>query len=239
MYISMIKHIRYSLCLIFTMMNMGNIIAQEYSVRPITLSTPNRVQKDLFAFISIGLPTKIGAYTAINRYDKNLYSNCFNIGAKTDFYFQKLKSIRVGPSLSYKNNHFSYQKGFFQSSGIQSHWLTADLNLSVWYMNVGVASDIFLSSKTTSPDHYSYVGIYSDCFNRASLYSYLGFNIRFTRFQIEGRMCFSHIPQLNPDKISQANLVSTTVDGLFYNIGISYRLFTTGKVHSAPSLFQY
>ena len=94
-----------------------------------------------------------------------------------------------------------------------------------------------LLTKIKNNDHFSYEGLYSDCFNHISFCYYVGFNVRFTRLKLEARIGSYLVPQFSPEKISYHNMTKTHVDGSYFEIRVYYRIFTTGKVHSSPYMF--
>ena len=222
------------------MFNSFNMMAQENNVRPISQTVLNPLQADLFLYASWGTSKNGNLWTATNNVrnkDMDVYGTYLDAGFEVELFKQKLNAIRLGASLGYKYEVYAYNKSLSNNSGVYSHWLTADLDFNISYFNVGVKSDIFLSSNIKNNDHFSYEGLYSDCFNRMSLCYYVGANIRFTRLKLEARIGSFLKPQFSPEKISYHNMNKTYVNGLYFEIRAFYRIFTTGKVHSAPYLF--
>lgn len=154
---------------------------------------------------------------------------------ETEFYKTKQDKLRLGGYFGYKYEVYGYNKGFSDNSGVYSHWLSADMNVSYANFGAGIRSDIFLTSKIKNNDHFTYEGLYSECFNPITLCFYGSLNLRFTNFKLEARLGSYLIPQFNPDKISYYNLKATHVEGLYFELKLHYRIFTTGKVHKAPS----
>jgi hypothetical protein len=214
--------------------------AQEKVVPPLSQTVLNPLQTDLFVSVSGGTIKNGNLWTATNNTrnkDKDVYGTFLDLGLNAEFYKQKLDGIRLGISLGYKYEVYAYDKSLSGNSGVYSNWLTADLDICFSYLNAGIKSDIFLSSKIKNNDHYSYEGLYSDCFNRMSFCYYVGANIRFTRLKLEARIGSYLKPQFSPEKISYHNMEKTHVNGDYFEIRAYYRIFTTGKVHNSPYLF--
>lgn len=215
-----------------------HLSAQDNAISPLSQTVLNPLQAELFVYASGGTVRNGNLWTATNYLkDKDVYGTYLDIGLKAELYKQKLIGIRLGASLGYKYEVYDYDKSLFGNSGVYSHWLTADLDFNLSYFNVGIKSDIFLSSKIKNNDHYSHEGLYSDCFNRMSLCYYVGLNIRFTRLKFEVRVGSYLKPQFSPEKISYHNMTKTHVEGLYLEIRAYYRIFTTGKVYNSPYLF--
>ena len=193
---------------------------------------------DIFVYAAGGTSKNGNLWTATNYInDKDVYGTFVDLGLKAEFYKQKLNGIRLGTSFGYKYQVYAYDKSLSGNSGVYSHWLTADLDFCLSYFNAGFKSDIFLSSKIKNNDHFSYEGLYSDCFNHISFCYYVGLNVRFTRLKLEARIGSYLVPQFSPEKISYHNMTKTHVDGSYFEIRVYYRIFTTGKVHSSPYMF--
>lgn len=239
MFIIMIK-IAFPIALIWMFLTPCNMMAQENNVCPLTQTVPNPLQAEIFLYVSWGTSKNGNLWTAtnnVNNKDIDVYGTYFDAGLEAELFKQKLNTIRLGASLGYKYEVYAYNKSLFNNSGVYSHWLSADLDFNFCYLNVGVKSDIFLTSKIKNNDHFSYEGLYNDCFNRMSLCYYVGLNIRSTCLKFEARMGLYLEPQFSPEKISYHNMNKTHVDGLYLEIRAFYRIFTTGKVHSAPYMF--
>lgn len=223
---------------IWLAMGAHKLLAQESVVTPLSQSTLNPLQADIFVYAAGGTSKNGNLWTATNYInDKDVYGTFVDLGLKAEFYKQKLNGIRLGTSFGYKYQVYAYDKSLSGNSGVYSHWLTADLDFCLSYFNAGFKSDIFLSSKIKNNDHFSYEGLYSDCFNHISFCYYVGFNVRFTRLKLEARIGSYLVPQFSPEKISYHNMTKTHVDGSYFEIRVYYRIFTTGKVHSSPYMF--
>ncbi len=223
---------------IWLAMGAHKLSAQESVVTPLSQSTLNPLQADIFVYAAGGTSKNGNLWTATNYInDKDVYGTFVDLGLKAELYKQKLNGIRLGTSFGYKYQVYAYDKSLSGNSGVYSHWLTADLDFCLSYFNAGFKSDIFLSSKIKNNDHFSYEGLYSDCFNHISFCYYVGLNVRFTRLKLEARIGSYLVPQFSPEKISYHNMTKTHVDGSYFEIRVYYRIFTTGKVHSSPYMF--
>ena len=235
------KHTRCLFCLFFLYFLLGgiNIMAQSEIVKPLSESTLNPIQADVFIYGS-GASHKYGSLsTAVNNYSNNnydVYETHFDLGIKTEFFKQKMPGLRLGVSLGYKYMVYAYDRNIFNKYGVHSHWLSPCLDFSCSFFIIGFKSDIYLYSHIKNSDNHSYEGLYNDCFNIISLIYYVGLNIRFTRFKIEAKMGGFLKPQLNPQRLSYHSMNKTRVDGFYFEMGLYYRIFTTGKVHNAPNL---
>jgi len=220
-------------------MGIGNLMAQEKEVKTLCKSSLNPIQSDIFVCLSGGRSKHGNLWTAnnnINNEDYQMNGTFFDVGIGAEIYKTKQDKLRLGGLVGYKYEVYGYDKNLFNNSGIYSHWLTADLNLAYSNFGAGIKSDIFLDSKIKNNDHFTYEGLYSKCFNQTTFCYYCSFNLRFTNFKFEARVGSYLKPQFNPDKISYHNLNKTHVDGLYWELKLYYRIFTSGKVYKSPSL---
>lgn len=215
----------------------GNVLAQESHIKPFSQSFINPVQAEVFAYLSGGNNSLSNLWTAnnnINTSDFNLLGTRLESGIGAELYKSKFKLLHIGGYLGYKNIMYSYEKDSFNNSGLYSHWLAMDLNVGLSYLGFGVKSDVFLGSKIKNDNHFSYEGLYPDCFNPIALSLYISIYYRFTRLKCEVRFGMNLTPELDPMKLSYYNMSKTYVDGEYLEFKLSYRIFTSGKVHDAP-----
>ena len=161
---------------------------------------------------------------------RRLYDTFADMGVEGEIYKNPL--LRLNTSLGYKYERYAYDSGFSSNEGVYSHWLSASVGLNYWFFCSGLLTDIYLGSHIKNKDHFSYEGLYGDCFNRASLGYYFGGNLAFTRLKIEARIGGYLKPQLNPNRIAHYNLHNSSVSGLYWEVKLSYRLFTSGKYYN-------
>lgn len=226
------------LIMTFIIIGLVNLMAQEIQVKPLCKSVLNPLQSDIFIYLAGGKTKHGNLWTANNNVSNSnydVYGTYMDVGIGTEFYKTKLDKLRLGGYLGYKYEVYGYNKGFSDNSGVYSHWLSTDMNVFYANFGAGIRSDIFLTSKIKNNDHFTYEGLYSKCFNPITLCFYGSLNLRFTNFKLEARFGSYLIPQFNPDKISYYNLKATHVEGLYFELKLHYRIFTTGKVYKAPS----
>lgn len=198
-------------------------------VQTLQLTKLRPVLFDVWIYGAGSYKTHSNLWTANNRssMSEHLYDSFADIGVEADIYKNPL--LRLNASAGYKYERYAYDSGLSSSEGVYSHWLSTGLGMSWWYLNAGLLSDIYLGSRIKNNDNFSYEGLYSECFNRASFGYYVGANMSFNRIRVEARIGSYLKPQLNPDKIAQYNLHKTHVNGLYWEVKVAYRLFTSGK----------
>lgn len=207
------------------------------AVQPLSMTKLRPVLFDIYLFGAGSYNSNKNLWTANNNsYSKRVYGTFVNAGVEAEAY--KGNMMRLGGALGYKYQRYAYDAGLSANDGVFSHWLTADLNLNYWYFCAGLLSDIYLNSYTKSKDHFSYEGLNSDCFNKASLAWYVGANMRFTRVKAEIRIGSFIKPQLNAEKIAHYNMHKSMVSSLFWEAKLSYRIFTSGKHYQSGGIFE-
>ena len=215
----------------------GQDTTETPAVQVLTQSKLRPVLCDVYLFGAGSYNSHPNLWTANNGSGgNNVYETFLNAGLEAEVY--RTPTLRFGGALGYKYQRYAYDAGLSGSEGVYSHWLTADLNVNYLFMCAGLLSDIYLNSYTKNNDHFSYEGLHGDCFNKASMACYFGFNTRFTRIKAEARIGFYVKPQLNPDKIAHYNLHKSDVRGLYWELKLSYRLFTSGKHYQGDGLFE-
>ena len=161
---------------------------------------------------------------------RHLYDTFADIGVEGEIY--KNPQLRLNTSLGYKYERYANDSGLSSNEGVYSHWLSASVGLNYWLFTSGLLTDIYLGSHIKNKDHFSYEGLYGGCFNHASLGYYFGGNLVFTRVKVEARIGGYLKPQLNPNKIAHYNLQKSKVSGFYWEVKLSYRLFTSGKYYN-------
>ena len=221
-------------CMFSTIENMQ---AQEIQVEPIHRTSVNPIQYELFVYLSGNKMDRGNLWTANNGTytdDLDLYGTKLETGIGAEFFKTDLNQLRLGSFLGYKRSVYSYERDSFNNSGVYSHFLTMDLNVGLSYFGLGAKTDLFLNSRINNHDHFSYEGLYSDCFNSMNLSLYASLFIRFSKFKLEAKFGSYVIPELNPKKISYHNITKTYVEGLYIEVKLLFRIFTSGKVYEAP-----
>lgn len=168
--------------------------------------------------------------SGINKYTYGKYSD---IGAGVEIY-RDSGWLQVSGSLGYKYQNYGYDKKFISDSGIDSHWLSTEIKAEVSYLGTGLKSDIFLHSNTRSTNNFDHNGIYPDCFNHMTLCWFFAMQVQFTRLKVEARWGTYIVPHINPSKIAYYNLSTTHIDGWYFEVKLSFRIFTTGSPFNAP-----
>lgn len=202
-------------------------------MQPIRKTKPSLMQTELFVFGSWSYADESGIRTANN--SGYLYGSFYSAGINAGFFDTKLPVLQYNAAVGYMYQNYFYKGRNIANAGIDSHWLTAELNASYWLwmtgLCAGLKSDIMLSSTIRNNDHFTHEGLYADCFNKASLCLYAGVVIRLSSFKIEARYGGYLIPHFNPERVSYYNLVKATSASYYLEIRASYRIFTTGQVY--------
>ena len=204
-----------------------------------TSAVPKLIQTDLFLYASGGSTSNAKDLTAISVNSlgsAEVYNSFLDIGAQGEWYFDKSKSLRLCGSLGYKCNAYSFDRIPFNSSSVYSSWLSPELKLEFSYLGAGIKSDVFLGSRIRNNDDFLFEGIYPSCFNKCSFCWFGQYHIRLTNFKIELKVGAYIVPQLNLMNIVYYNMTNPSVDPFFLEIRLFYRIFTSGKVHNAPTL---
>ena len=233
----------YILLLLFLLL--GDIVWAQKSdsevVKPLRMSQRHPILFDLYIYGSGSYKSHNNLWTATNNLNtskgnnnKKVYETLANLGIEIEAH--KGSILWLGASMGYKYGRYAYNSGFSFNEGVQSHWfntsISANCHLLGLNFGIGVVSDIFLGSRIKNNDYFSYEGLNSKCFNHASLGLYFGASVKLNRLKIEGRFGNYFKPQLNPNKIAYYNQHNTHVEGLYWEVKASYRIFTSGKQYS-------
>ena len=203
------------------------VSAQDSIVNPLSKSEKKTIHTDVSLYVA-GSRRNHDIRASYNTEYPN-YGNNFEIGA--EFGFGKDKSrIKLYGLLGYRVETFSFDKRF-------SHFISADIKTEFVLIGAGLKSDIFLFSRAKDPGGLVYLGYNSDCFNRMSLCAYFSCTIPFSRLKLEGRIGGYFVPHINPNKIS--NVYISNLDRLYFEIRLSYRIFTTGNVQRGQHFFNF
>lgn len=175
-------------------------------------------------------------WTASNTHygNNDTFGKYSDIGAGVEAYRDN-GWFQFSGTIGYKYQNYNYDKKLFSHSGIDSHWLSTDIKTEIAYFGAGLKSDIFLRSIIRNNNNFDYNGIYPDCFNNMTLCWYGAMHVRFTRLKAEVRIGSYIVPHLNAAKISYYNLIPTHIDRLYFEIRMSFRIFTTGSPFSSSS----
>lgn len=206
-------------------------------VKPLKEATLRPLLVDVWLYGAGSYKSHSNLWTANNYSSESnhLYDTFTDIGVEADFHRGGL--LRFGGSMGYKFERYAYDPGLFSSEGVFSHWLSTSLNVNYWFFGGGLLADIYLGSRIKNSDNFSYEGLYGDCFNRFSYGCYGSYFVMFMRIKVEGRMGYYFKTQFNQDKIAHYNLHKSYVNGLFWEVKLSYRLFTSGRHYNISYMF--
>lgn len=160
------------------------------------------------------------------------YINFIELGAGVDLY--KDRGFLLEGNIGYSYGSLAYSRELFPSSNVRTHWITFDANISHTYVldgmfYGGIKSSVFLGSSINNSDSYSFEGFYDDCFNRATFIPYFGFRLRFQYIKFDARIGGQVVPYLNANKIAYHNMHKTHINGLYFEIRLGVRLFSTSN----------
>ncbi len=221
--------------ILFLVIIEGRLNAQNVEILPVNPSILSLMQTDVSVYASGGRVDQFLFRTA-NDNLKNLYCRSIGTGMSAEIYPSIANSLRVGCSIGYKNAKYASKKDLLTNAGVASHWVSTNIYAKCSYIGIGLESDAFLHSSIVSNNAYSYEGIYPNCFNKATLSLYANFNLSFTKISLEFRGVFDFVPPISPDKVSYHNLRRTSVQGIYWEMRLIYRIFTTGDVTDAVTI---
>ena len=219
--------------------------SQDAIVQPLERSTASGTVTELYGYISGGPSFSSSLKTANNNGytsgtdKKRLNGGHIDFGAAMTLSNTAHKWFRFNAALGYKYQIYSFQNFFVANSGVYSHWLTMDLcpAFGWWGFSffglgamIGLKTDIHLASTMRNTDHFSYEGLYKDCFNPADLCIYGGLVYQVYSFKLA--ICYGGylIPETNAMKLAYYNLTSSSSNSFYLEIKFYYRIFSTGKI---------
>lgn len=178
-------------------------------------------------------------WTAINNglHRKDGEEWYIDVGATLETSWSNVNGLHLCSSVGYKRVKYNYVDEVIWNNGVVSDWLSLEVNCDYYIFCVGVKSDVLLNSTMTNHNEFSYVGFYPNSFNKITFCPFAGMQFRFTKFKIEGRMGYYVAPYLNIKKIALHNFYTTHYDGLYWEVRLSARIFTSGTKIMSRSLF--
>lgn len=204
-------------------------------VGDIQQSTIKRWRTDVYAFGTWSSKENRNLWTANNNTGKDkldCYLSFIELGVGVDLY--KDRGFLLEGNLGYSYGSLAYVRNLFPPSNVKTHWVTFDANIShtllldgMFYG--GIKSSVLIGSSINNSDNYSFEGFYDDCFNRATFIPYFGFRIRFQYIKFDARIGGQVIPYLNANKIAYHNTHKTYVDGVYLEIRLGIKLFSTSN----------
>lgn len=195
----------------------------------------NDFQYDFFANASRGY-NKAMTLIVINNnlYNKGYYSysSNYNIGLNG---FVNIGGV-VGASfgLGYTHERIAEDKGLFGNNGVNANWLNTDIGVTLFWFSAGMCFDVFLGSQVINKDNFYYEGVNENCFNRISSNIYISMLTRLTKLKFEGRLGFYLSPHIDSNKIAYYNMLTSYVAPTYFEIRVSYRIYTTGDRKKSP-----
>lgn len=221
----------YLLLIIANVFVSRNIIAQEvYSpIKPIKSSKSAMFTYNTLIYAGGSIMDLGSIYTSTNNSDnfKRIYSSYINVGVYNELWYDK---YRLCLSAGFMSERLSTNMFYSENGGVYLKWISADFNIVRDCVMLGVSTDLLLDCYSKSTDDFTYVGYNTECFNNASFYWYFGAMFRLYVFRIEGRLGSYLIPHIDINKLAYYNSTKTSVDELYFEIRVAYRIFTTGKI---------
>lgn len=204
-------------------------------VNPCSPTSVNKWRTNLYLYGTWSSNKYGNLWTANNNTGKeqrNSHYNLAELGLGVDFY--KDRGFFFEGNLGYSYGSLSYTRRLFPTSDVKTHWITMDANISHTFLldgmfYGGVKSNIFVGSSTNNTDYYTLEGFYDDCFNRATVIPYFGVRLRFQFIKLDFRIGGQAIPYLNANKIAFHNMYKTHVEGLYYELRLAIKLFSTSN----------
>lgn len=230
------KHL---LAIVLTVLTSTSVFAQnigsDIHVGDIQQAKLKQWRTDVYAFGTWSSNKNGTLWTANNNTGKDksdCYLSFIELGVGGDFY--KDRGFLLEGNVGYSYGSLAYTRDLFPSSNVKTHWVTFDANLShtllldgMFYG--GVKSSVFMGSSINNTDNYSFEGFYDDCFNRATFIPYFGFRLRFQYIKFDARIGGQVVPYLNANKIAYHNMHKTHVSGLYFEIRLGVKLFSTSN----------
>ncbi len=221
--------------LLFFLMCAMSLQAQTDVVKPLKETKLRTVNYSLALYAGGGMMNcgelwKMGytseGMTLVKGSPGKMYGSYLDVGLEGEV--SKYSWASLNGNIGYRHNRYGYDHGFFDRTGMISHFLATDLNVAVMDMFVvGMKSDIFLGSHTQTSGNVAYEGLNDKCFNPLSLAWYVGLSYKVNAWKL--RLCYGlHIKhQLNVDKLAYYNMEKAELKAEFFELRLSYRLFTS------------
>ena len=177
-----------------------------------------------------------------------LYDAMLNIGVNVDLDIYTLKSKRQAFvsdgfskmfqsrffmlcarfGLSYKYDKLAYKYDKFKPYGVQLHSLSMDMSLGFLSARLGMNADFLLKTVLKNNRGLDYVDFRADCFNKMTLRGYIGIFGALPFVEMELRIGTYLIPLINPDIYAYYNMDGISFDGLYFEVRLAFRLFSSG-----------
>lgn len=230
---------RFVVLFLLSVFTTSKVMAQKnkttIEVQPITESSIKKWRTNVYTFGSWSSIKHGSLWTANNNTgegNSDCYFSLAELGISTDIY--KDRGLFIEGNLGYSYGSLAYSRSLFSSSNVSTHWITLDANLShtllldgLFYG--GVKSSLFLNCTVNNTDDYSFEGFYDDCFNRVTFTPYSGFRLRFQYVKFDVRIGGHIVHYFNVNKIAYHNMHKTYLDGMYFEVRLGVRLFSTSN----------
>ncbi|MBO4573918.1 MAG: hypothetical protein J5708_01150 [Bacteroidales bacterium] len=215
------KTIAIFICLMFMIVLCGSVSCAQNNdavVRPLKVSQAKIYTKNILVYVS-GMSFD-GAWVPDL---KSLYISSITGGLKGELC---VKKTRMSASLGYIYERMANNKYFADHYGFYSSWINFDFNIEFSIYSIGVSADCLLSYH----NNYS-SGDYLQDYNKVALKSYLGFNLRLLKAKFEVHAGYYFIPHVDFDIIKETYKHVKKPSGLYIEVMLSFRVFSTGNVY--------
>ena len=134
----------------------------------------------------------------------NLYTTRFSAGLSLHNWVDSKPFFDFGLNMAYQYKKNATEYGLPQS-GIDSHWIRSEFYFTFIFFVIGFGIDFFLDATINNPDHFTYNGLYKDCFNSVIPSFFLGFSIPMPFVRMEFRINGNIIPSFNVRNVTWHN----------------------------------
>ncbi|MBP5548836.1 MAG: hypothetical protein J6X58_08115 [Bacteroidales bacterium] len=155
------------------------------------------------------------------------YITILDIGLAKAEYNDKIMQLTY--CLGYKYYNIALKQDLGTGMGVNTHWLSLEVNFDMFF-NIGLRADFLLFCNTRTSNSWSYESIHKGCFNESSYGIYFGMKFFLPNIIIEPRFGSSFKPMINIDKYHYYNGTKYAKYEIYFELRMSVRLFTTGKI---------
>lgn len=223
-------------------MTISNVIWAQTSkllIQPLTKSQLKYNTFDVYVYGAASYQDRANLWTATNnvlsaRKGEEWY---VDVGATIETSWSHVKGLHLCSSIGYKRVKYNYIDEDIWENGVVSNWLSVDVNCDYTMFGLGIKSDVLLNTKIINQDDFSYIGLNASCFNKITFCPYASFILPLTKLKIEGRIGYYIAPYFNVRKIALNNFYTTHYDGLYWEVRIATRLFTSGTQIKSTGIF--
>lgn len=234
------NRMKYKMIFLLVLLPLHILLAQDevVSVKTMRKTTYSPLNIDLYAFCRFSFSEQKVNTSIINsetKIDKKVHQQFLNVGCELDFYRAIRHHFIVG--VGYKFSHLDFNSSPFVSTGVRTHWLTLDTKYRFLIYEAGLKFGRYINGNTKLVTVSDVTGITPNCYNRFYVAPYIGVAYPFQRLKIEANIGVYAIPMLDADRIAYTNLMKTETNRIFFEVGLSYRLFSTRKYSKSTNPF--